>query len=137
LTACVIDASVAAAWCFKDEASPSIDAVFRTVRDYGALVPALWHLELANALLQAERRRRILIADLLWRLDLISDFPIVVDAETPARAWRETLLLARTERLTTYDAAYLEVALRMGLPLASLDTALVAAAKRLGTIVLP
>jgi predicted nucleic acid-binding protein len=137
LTACVIDASITAAWCFQDEASSSTDALFRTIRDQGALVPTLWHLELANALLQAEKRKRIAVADMIARLDLISVFPILVDAETSTRAWRETLILARTERLTTYDAAYLELALRTGLPLASLDAALIRAAKRLGTIVLP
>lgn len=137
MTACVIDASVTAAWCFEDEASPQTDALFQMVRDHGAIVPALWHLELANALLQAERRNRILAADTRVRLELLSDFPIVVDAETPARAWSETLLLARTERLTTYDAAYLELAIRMGLPIASLDGALVNAAKRLGVPILP
>ena len=64
---------------------------------------------------------RITTADATTRLTLISTLPIATDHETPARAWRETLALARAERLTTYDAAYLELAIRLGLPLATLD----------------
>lgn len=137
MTALVIDASVAIAWCIEDEVSPAIDAVLDEVRDKGALVPSIWHLEVANAILQAEMRHRLDRPGATRRLELLSELPIEIDAETEARAWRDTVALARSERLTAYDAAYLELALRMGLPLASLDTALVKAAKRLGTIVLP
>jgi predicted nucleic acid-binding protein len=100
-------------------------------------VPALWHLELGNVLLQAEKRGRISAGDVALRLELIGELPISVDRETTSRAWREILTLARAERLTTYDATYLELALRRGLPLLTKDRDLASAARRLGVAVLP
>jgi len=132
VSALVIDSSVALSWCFEDEASPRSDALFEEVRDHGAVVPGLWHLEVANVLLQAERRGRIATADVMVRLDLIAELPITTDDETTARAWREILALARSEGLTTYDATYLELAIRRGLPLLTKDEALIAAAARTG-----
>jgi predicted nucleic acid-binding protein len=137
VSAGVVDASIALTWCFEDEASAETDALLARIRDHGAVVPALWHLELANVLLQAEKRGRITAADVATRLDIIAELPIAVDRETTARAWREILTLARTERLTTYDAAYLELAIRSGLPLLTRDAALAQAAKRLGVSVFP
>jgi predicted nucleic acid-binding protein len=137
LSAGVIDSSIALTWCFEDEASAETETLFERVRDDGAVVPGLWHLELGNALLQAEKRGRITMADLSLRLELIADMPISVDQETAARSWREILLLARAERLTAYDAAYLALAIRLGLPLMTKDRELGAAAKRLGVIVFP
>jgi predicted nucleic acid-binding protein len=131
----VIDSSAALSWCFEDEASPRSDALFEQVRDQGAVVPGLWHLEVANVLLQAEKRGRITAADVTVRLELIAELPIVTDNETTARAWREILALARAEGLTTYDATYLELAIRRGLPLVSRDEALITAAKRSGVAV--
>lgn len=133
----VLDCSVALSWCFEDEAAEETDALLERVRDEGAVVPALWHLELGNILLQAERRGRIHAADVTTRLTLLGDLPILTDGETSVRALRETLLLARTEMLTTYDAAYLEVSLRRGLPLATKDHDLRAAAHRMGIETLP
>jgi predicted nucleic acid-binding protein len=133
----VVDCSVAVAWCFEDEASAETDAILERVRDAGALVPALWHLELGNVLVQAERRDRLTAADTTTRLQLIAALPILTDGETPERVLREVLTLARAEGLTTYDAAYLELAMRKGLPLASKDRALVAAAARAGAAILP
>lgn len=137
MTAGVVDSSIALTWCFEDEASPETDLLFERIRDQGAVVPALWHLEVGNVLLQAERRGRIGRADLTMRLALIAVLPISVDQETTSRAWRETLLLARAENLTAYDAAYLELAERRGLPLITKDNELGAAARRLGVIVFP
>jgi len=137
MSAVVVDSSIALTWCFEDEASPETDALFDRVRDDGAFVPGLWHLELSNVLLQAEKRGRISAADVALRLQLIADLPISVDQETTARAWREILTLARTEGLTTYDATYLELAVRRGFPLLTRDNELGAAARRLGTAVLP
>ena len=97
--------------------------------------PGLWHLEVANVLLQAEKRGRITTGDVAMRLELIAELPITTDIETTARAWREILALARTEGLTTYDAAYLELAIRRGLPLQTKDEALIAAAERSGVAV--
>lgn len=137
MTALVVDASVALAWCFEDEASPATDAVLDQVKDKGAIVPSLWHLELGNILLLAERRGRTIQGGIVARLALMGQLPIAIDAETTGRAWREILTLARAERLTTYDAAYLELAVRRGLPLATKDEALLGAAKRIGVSVVP
>jgi predicted nucleic acid-binding protein len=135
MNALVIDSSVALTWCFEDEASQRSDALLEHVRDEGAVVPGLWHLEVANVLLQAEKRGRITAADIAMRLELIAELPIDTDNETTARAWREILALARAEGLTTYDAAYLELAIRRGLPLLTRDQALIAAAQRTGVAV--
>ena len=135
MSALVIDSSAALSWCFEDEASPESDALFERVRDQGAVVPGLWHLEVANVLLQAERRGRITTGAVALRLELIAELPITTDNETTARAWREILALARAEGLTTYDATYLELAIRRGLPLQTRDAALITAAKRTGVAV--
>ena len=135
MSALVIDSSVALTWCFEDEASARSDALLEQVRDEGAVVPGLWHLEVANVLLQAEKRGRITPADIAVRLELIAQLPIDTDRQTTARAWREILALARAEGLTTYDAAYLELAIRRGLPLLTKDQALIAAAQRTGVAV--
>jgi predicted nucleic acid-binding protein len=86
VSALVIDSSAALSWCFEDEASPRSDALFEQVRDHGAVVPGLWHLEVANVLLQAEKRGRITTAEVPMRLDLIAESPIMTDHETTARA---------------------------------------------------
>jgi predicted nucleic acid-binding protein len=133
----VVDASIALSWCFREEAAPATDAIYGRVRDTGAIVPGIWHLELGNALLQAEKRGRITEGSVSGRLELFRQLPIVTDAETTARAWHETLVLAKAEGLTTYDACYLELALRRGVTLASKDDALRGAASRLGVPILP
>ena len=133
----VIDASVILGWCFKDEASPAVDRVIDRVRDEGAWVPSLWRLEVANVLLNAERRGRIVQAERARRLELLADLPIETDDETDLRAWSDTLALAKAERLTVYDAAYLELALRRGKPLATLDRELGKAARKRGVPVAP
>jgi predicted nucleic acid-binding protein len=135
VSALVIDTSAALSWCFEDEASPESDALFEQVRDEGAVVPGLWHLEVANVLLQAEKRGRIASSDVTMRLNLIAELPITTDNEMSARAWREILTLARVEGLTTYDAAYLELAIRRSLSLQTKDAALLDAAKRNGVSV--
>jgi predicted nucleic acid-binding protein len=133
----VIDASIALAWCFEDEASPETDAIADDVGVGGAIVPGLFQLEVGNILLQAERKGRLTPSDTAIRLALISELSIATDPETAGRAWRESLTLARTHRLTTYDAVYLELALRKGAVLATRDTALAAAARELGLTVVP
>ncbi len=100
-------------------------------------MPGLWHLEIGNVLLQAERRGRITTSQISTRLELIASLPITTDAETDNRAFREILTLARTQSLTTYDAAYLELAIRMGIPLATQDKALVRAANQIQIVTLP
>jgi predicted nucleic acid-binding protein len=133
----VLDCSVAVSWCFEDEASPDTDALLERVRDEGALVPAIWYMELGNVLIQAERRQRLSAADTSTRLDLIGALPIFTDDRKPDGALCQVVTLARAESLTAYDASYLELAMRKGLPLATKDQALVTAAKNCGVASLP
>ncbi len=135
MTLAVVDSSVALSWCFADEASAESDRQLDYVRDYGALVPGLWFLEVANVLLQAEKRGRISGTDIALRLELISSLPIMVDQNGVGLAWGPVLEMARAEGLTSYDAAYLELAVRRGLALFSRDKALLAAAQRRGVAV--
>src|SRR3982751_6806584 len=128
----VLDGSLTLAWYFADEADPYADAVARGLPTREAVVPSLWRLEIANALVVGEWRKRSTQAQaaaFVARLELL---PIVVDDETDARAWGETIRLARAHQLSAYDAAYLELAMRRGLPLASLDDPLKAAAAAVG-----
>jgi predicted nucleic acid-binding protein len=110
--------------------------LFDAVADNGAIVPALWRLEVANSLTVAMRRRRI---DADFRRAALADLAlldITPDPHTDSLAWGETLTLADRFRLTLYDAAYLELAQRRTLPLATLDEELCAAAGALGVRVL-
>lgn len=133
----VIDNSVALAWCFEDEQTAEIMALLDRVAEAGAIAPQLWPIEALNGLLTAERRGRI---DRETRRRLggfLQDLPISIDEDMASRAWTRTADLAEQHRLTAYDAAYLELALRLGSPLATRDAALIAAAKMLGVPVLP
>jgi predicted nucleic acid-binding protein len=124
----VIDASVTLAWYFDDEATPGTEAVLDQVSVAGAIVPSLWRLEVANGFQSAVRRNRIAV---LYRdrcLAELAQLAITVDPETDRHAWTTTLRLAEHLGLTVYDAAYLEAAQRLQLPLATLDKALHAAA---------
>lgn len=97
----------------------------------------MWHLEVANALVVGERNRRITPARTSEFIALIGGLPIVVDEQTPSLALRTVLDLARSERLSAYDASYLELAMRHGVPLATKDNDLVKAARRVGVGLLP
>ena len=133
----VLDCSVTVAWLFEDEAAPAIDALQDRLKDGNALVPGLWRLEVGNVLARAERRKRLTPAQTSAQLELLDRLPVTTDTETDSRAFREILSLARTEGLTTYDAAYLELATRRGVALATLDRALLRAARHLGVETLP
>lgn len=133
----VVDASIALTWCFEDEVTADTEAIGTRVDSEGAVVPHLWRLEIANALLLAERRGRLGRAKLEQRLELLAALPISTDADTDIHAWADTLLLARAQRLTLYDAAYLELAIRRNLELATLDRDLQRAARKMGVAVLP
>ena len=135
MTELVLDASVALSWCFKNEATTVGDRVLERLADAAASVPAIWHLEIANVLALSERRGRITPANSSEFIGLLETLVIVIDEETPSRALGRVLDLARTERLTAYDAAYLELAMRLGIPLASKDADLCDAAERLGVTV--
>jgi predicted nucleic acid-binding protein len=126
----VLDASLAVGCLFADEATDAKLEALRTVAKIGAWVPALWHLEVVNALRIGVRRGRCSEVFVDESLAKYARLPIMVDPETDARAWTETLHIARAEGLTIYDASYLELAIRRALPLASSDKALVAAASR-------
>jgi predicted nucleic acid-binding protein len=133
----VIDASVALAWCFDDEATEATRALLDRFEDEQAEVPSLWHLELANALAVGERNKRITPARTSQFISLIGELPIVIDEQTPNVALSTVLDLARGERLSAYDASYLELAMRRGVPLATKDDDLVQAARRVGVTLLP
>lgn len=133
----VLDSSVALTWCFEDERTGATTAVLDQVAEHGALAPALWPLEVLNGLLMAERRRPRLDAAQRQRLTgFLRDLPVVLDQETAAQSWSVTMHLAERHRLTLYDAAYLELAQRRALPLATLDEDLRAAANTLGIALL-
>ena len=136
MTDFVIDASVALAWCFRDELSDSISGVLEQLHRGAAAVPTLWPLEIANVLALAERRRRITTAESAQLVALLETLDINIDVDAPSLAFARILDLAREQRLTAYDAAYLELAMRLGVPLASKDNALCDAAERVGTAVL-
>ncbi len=132
----VLDASVTLAWIYKGETTGAVREVFRRVADGGAIVPSLWHLEVANGLTIGVRRGRI---DPQFRASALTDLlalDVQVDAATADAAWNATVLLADTHRLTVYDAAYLELALRRALPLATLDKELREAAVAVNVAVL-
>jgi predicted nucleic acid-binding protein len=136
VTDLVLDASVALSWCFKNEATAVGDEVLERLAIETASVPTIWHLEIANVLALSERRGRLTPANSSEFITLLESLAIVVDEETPTRALGRVLDLARAERLTAYDAAYLELAMRLGIPLASKDADLCDAAERLGVTVL-
>jgi predicted nucleic acid-binding protein len=131
VTGFVLDASVAVAWCFEDESTPAAWALLDRLRTAPGHVPALWALEIGNILLGAEKRRRITQARTVEFLSILGELDIRVDPDLPGRAFRDVLPLARERRLTTYDATYLELAMRLGLPLATKDKALARAAMAL------
>lgn len=132
MTGFVLDASVTMAWCFEDEATPETWALLDRLAVEGAFVPGLWALEVGNILTQAERRNRTTAARIRQFVEQLDTLPIRVDDETTSRALGEILALARAEKLTTYDASYLELAMRRGLPLATRDNELHGSANRNG-----
>ncbi len=124
----VLDSSVALAWIYSDETTEAIRHVFDHLSEGGAWVPGLWRLEIANILEMGVRRGR---HDAGFRDATLADLgllPIRLDPETDRQAWGRTAQLASRHRLTLYDAAYLELAQRRGLPLATLDRELRTAA---------
>jgi predicted nucleic acid-binding protein len=126
----VLDSSVTLAWVYSDETTDAVVEVFDLLRQGAAWVPALWRLEVANALQMGIRRKR---HDEEFRDATLADLsrlPIHIDTETDQQAWGSTLDIASLHNLTLYDAAYLELAVRRNLPLATLDAELRKAAER-------
>lgn len=128
----VADVSAVCAWCFEDERTAASEALLARLPESELCVPALFLWELANVLLMAERRGRISPADRSQFLTLVVQLDLAIDPADPAVVWHDVLSLAAQHRLTSYDAAYLELAMRAGLPLASRDNALIKAARTCG-----
>jgi len=124
----VVDNSIVMSWCFQDEANQYADAVLDSLSETTALVPSIWPLEVINILLVAERRMRISEADSVRFRTLLSQLPIVVEYERTEQVMNDILALARVKKLSSYDASYLDLAMRKGLPLATLDKKLKQAA---------
>jgi predicted nucleic acid-binding protein len=118
----VLDASMTLAWCFDDEGGTQAEDVLDLLTESQAIVPTLWLLEVSNALMNAERRGRLTAAESARFLALLRGLPIQVDeASSMERTWGDVLSLARAHRLSTYDACYLDLAMRSGALLATLD----------------
>jgi predicted nucleic acid-binding protein len=132
----VVDASVALAWVFSDERHDAALHWLAALEDEAAVVPTHFTLEVANGLNRAIRRGRVSLELGGEAIALLTALPIDMDPEAPARAFTDISTLAQQTRLTTYDAAYLELALRRGLPLATLDDDLRRAAAEVGVAVL-
>jgi predicted nucleic acid-binding protein len=128
----VLDGSITMVWGFEDESDAYAEAILDHMPDLQAHVPSIWPLEVANALLVGERRNRIKPADTARFLAILAAFPIAVDDQTAAHAWGDTMHLARAHNLSSYDASYLELAIRLGRPLAAQDGKLKAAAQAMG-----
>lgn len=128
----VLDSSIAIAWCFADEKDPYADAIAARLAGIEAHVPSFWPLEIANAFLKSEERGRSTQADTTKWTTYFGSLPITLDDGTGAHAWGSTLNLARLQNLSLYEAGYLELALRRGLPLATLNAGLKAAAASSG-----
>jgi predicted nucleic acid-binding protein len=132
----VLDNSVVLAWCFDDEQSAYADATLELLEHGEAMAPAIWPLEVGNALLVAQRRKRIARADAAHFLQMVRQLPITVEQTTPAQIFTEVYSLARDLQLSTYDAAYLDLAIRSNVPIATLDKPLLKGAKQYGIAVL-
>ena len=128
MSLCVLDASLALQWLFEDEATPEGDAALAAIRLGGAAVPALWPFEIANVLGTAERRGRLTGDGVRDGLALLRPLPLQVVGPSNLAEAEAVLDLMRRYRLTGYDAAYLELALRLRLPLATKDRELLVAA---------
>jgi predicted nucleic acid-binding protein len=125
----VLDASIALAWAFEDEESSEVTAVLTRLERESAIVPAIWPLEIGNALLAAERRGRISAVAVSRFLKLLERLAIRVDRAPEIFAMEPLLSIARDQSLSVYDASYLELATRTELPLATADQRLRAAAR--------
>jgi predicted nucleic acid-binding protein len=130
----VVDNSVVMSWCFKDQANPYADSILERLTEAVAYVPSIWLLEVVNGLLAAERKKYISEADSVRFISLLSQLPIFVEYESPEKAMKDLLGLGRAHNLSSYDASYLDLAMRKGLPLATLDKKLRKAAKSVNVI---
>ncbi len=125
----VVDASIALAWCFSDETSDYADAVLVALEGKTMLVPSVWSLEIANALLVGERRQRLNQPEIKQFTILLESLSLEHDRRVVSEHVSDELPLARNYVLSAYDAAYLELSIRTSIPLATLDTRLQKAAQ--------
>ena len=128
----VLDSSVALAWVYADETTDTVLSLFDHIRLHGAWAPGLWRWEIANVLQLNVRRGRHGADFRDGALSSLALLPVKVDAEADRQAWSATLHLAESHGLTVYDAAYLEIASRRKIGLATLDRQLRAAARDVG-----
>ena len=129
----VLDASVALCWFFEGQKTAYTEAVFECMaKGDEALVPVVWPLEVVNSLVVAARQKTITATQLETFVADLKELPVEVDLEGVGRAYSSVLRISRQHQLSSYDAAYLDLALVEGLPLATLDKNLGASAKRAG-----
>lgn len=128
----VLDCSVAMAWCFEDESDSYSEQVLNMMPYSEGIVPAPWFLEVANVLLITERNNRIKEADTLRFIELLRSLPVKEDEDLSLQTVGAIISVGREYKLTSYDAAYLELAMRQGLPLATRDKTLKSACKKCG-----
>lgn len=128
----VLDCSVSMAWCFEDETSAFTEAVLDTVVARGAVVPGLWPLEVVNVLLVGERKQRLTPTQAAGFLNRLLALPIEIEGALAGDTWPRVHALGRAHGLSAYDAAYLDLAIRRGLPLATSDRVLQNGAKTAG-----
>ncbi len=132
----VIDCSAAMAWCFPDERTPASLELFRRAATESVCVPSIWFIEVANVLSIAQRKGWLTAAGLAQFQQVIEDLSLDIDAESSGRAFTHLLPLCPEHRLTSYDAVYLDLAIRKRLPLATRDVGLRKAALKLGVKVI-
>lgn len=132
MTAFVLDCSVTMAWWFENQADAYTESVLDASLTHEAHVPAIWPLEVANALLMAERRKQLAAFGSVGFVEQLRSMNITIDIEHPDDRLEAALTKGRLYGLTAYDAAYLELALRLGVPLATKDSALKAACRQSG-----
>jgi predicted nucleic acid-binding protein len=128
----VLDCSVTMAWCFRDEHTENSAQILHKLSQSKALVPSIWSLEVQNVLNVAERNNRISAANADQFCKLLSSLPIEIDMGFNRLLNDQITALIRTHELSAYNAAYLELALRFKIPLASYDSKLRAAATLAG-----
>ena len=128
----VCDCSIAMAWCFEDETTARTEALLDRLEDHALVVPSHWSLEVTNTLRSAVRRGRLTEQQALLKASALLSLPVRFDSLTHQVAFTTTYQLAQKFMLTTYDAAYLELAMRLGAPLATDDMDLIKAAKKSG-----
>ena len=117
----VLDCSVAVSWCFDDEKHDDTDALLTTIRDHGAWVPSLWHLEVINVLVQGCKRGRLSGDHADTFLNLLGQLNIYTDTDTHNHCFTDIYNLSKTHGITSYDSAYLELAQRRNIPIATKD----------------